>query len=63
MNMMLDERMVKLVKSCLSIREVISLCARIRSVDNSFLDICNKQDDHSEMSKCHKTLHFISILC
>ena len=36
MNMMLDECKVKLVKSCLNIRKVISLCTRIRSIDNSF---------------------------
>ena len=48
MNIMLDERKVKLVKSCLNTSEVISLCARIRSADNSFLDICNKCDVHCE---------------
>ena len=46
MNMMLDERKVKLVKSCLISSEVISLCARMRLTDNSFLDICNKYDVH-----------------
>ena len=39
MYMMLDVRKVKLVKSCLNSSEVISLRARIRSTDNSFLDI------------------------
>ena len=42
MNIMLDERKVKLVESYLNSSEVISLCARKRSTDNSFLDTCNK---------------------
>ena len=50
MNKMLDERKVKLVKSCLSSNEMTSLCTRIRSTDNSFLDIFNKYDVHCEMS-------------
>ena len=51
MNEMLDERKIKLVKSCLNSREVISLCAaRIRSTDSSFLDICHKYDVHCELS-------------
>ena len=50
MNMMLIEHKAKLVKSCLSSSEVISLCARIRSYENSILDICNKYDVHCEMS-------------
>ena len=46
---MLDERKVEIVKSYLSASEAISLCARIRSTDNSFLDICNKYYVYCEM--------------
>ena len=66
MNEMLDERKVKLVKSCLNSSEVTSLCARIRSTDNRFLDICHKYDVHcglSIMIEYHKTLHLICMLC
>ena len=66
MNMVLDVRKVKLVKSFLNSREVRSLCARIRSTENSFLDICNKYDVHCEMSsdiECYITQHLIYIIC
>ena len=64
MNMMLDERKVKLVKSSLSSREVISFCARIRSTDNNFLCrlVCNKYDVRCEMSSDRVTQNFISYL-
>ena len=50
MNLMLDEHKVNVVKSCLNSSEVTSLYARIRSTDNSFLDIFNKYDVHYELS-------------
>ena len=65
-NMMLDERKVKLVKSCLNSSEAISLCARIWSTDNSFLDIWNKYDVHIVsylVIECHITLHISCIRC
>ena len=46
---MVDKRMGKLLKSRLSSSKVISLCARVRSTDNSFQDIYNKYDVHCEM--------------
>ena len=61
-NMMFDERKVKLVKSCLNSSEVISLCARIRSTDNSFLDICNKHDVHCELPSDRVSHNFTSYL-
>ena len=60
MNIMLNERKIKLVKSCLNSSEVISLCAKVRSTGSSFLDICHKYDVHYELSiliECHITLH------
>ena len=62
MNMMLDERKVKLVKCCLNSSEVISSCARIRSTDNSFLDICHKYDVHCELSNDSVSHSFTSYL-
>ena len=43
MNTMLHERKIKLIKNCLNSSEVVSLSARIRSADNSFLDIFIKR--------------------
>ena len=59
---MLDERKVKLVKSCLNSSEEINLCARIRSTDNSFLDICHKYDVHCELSNDRVLHNFTSYL-
>ena len=60
MNLMLDERKVKLVKSCLNSSEVISLRARIRSTDYSFLNICHNYDVHCELSDDRVSHNFIS---
>ena len=60
MNMMLDEHNVKFVKSCLNGSEVISLYARIRSTDNSFLDICHVYDVHCELSNDRVSHNFTS---
>ena len=64
MNMILYECKVELIKICLSSSEVISLCARIRSTDNSFLDslFFNKYDVHCEMSGDRVSQNFISYL-
>ena len=62
MNIMLDERKVKLVKSCLNSSEMIRLCVRIRSTDNSFLNICNKYDVHCELSSDRESHNFTSYL-
>ena len=63
MNMMLYERKVnKLVKSCLNSSEVISLCVRMRSTYNSFLDICHKNDVHCELSNNRVSHNFTSYL-
>ena len=64
--MTLDERKFKLVKSCLNSCVEISLCARIRSTDSSFLYICNKYDVHCEISSgsvSHITLRLNCIIC
>ena len=50
MKMLLDERIVKLVKSCFNGSEVLRLCARIRSADESFQEVCYMYDVHCEMS-------------
>ena len=63
MNMVLDERKAKLVKIRSSSSEVINLCARIRSTDNSFLDIFNKDYIHCEMSSDRVSQNFTSYLC
>ena len=62
MNMTLDERNVKLVKIWLNSSEVISLCARIRSTDNSFFKICHKYDVHCELSYDRVSHNFTSYL-
>ena len=62
MNMMLDERKVKLVKSCLNSSEMISWCARVRLTDNSFLDNCHKYDEHCKLSNDRVSYNFISYL-
>ena len=49
MNLTLDEPKVKLVRR-VACSEVISLCARMRTTDNSFINICHKYDVHCEMS-------------
>ena len=59
MNLMFSKRKVKLRKSS---SEVISLCARIRSTDNSFLDICNKYYIHCEMTGDTVSQNFTSYL-
>ena len=63
MNMMLDECKVnKFVNSCLISSEMISLCARIRSTDNSFLGICRKYDVQCELSNDRVSHNFTSNL-
>ena len=59
---MLNERKVKLVKSCLNSSKVISLCARIPLTDNSFQDICHKYDVHREVSNDRVSHSFTSYL-
>ena len=41
---------------------MISLCARIRSTDNSFLDIFNKYDVHCQLSSDRVSHNFTSYL-
>ena len=61
-NIVLDERMVKLVTSCLNSNEVISLCTRIRLIDNSFLYIFYKYIAHCELSGYRVSHNFTSYL-
>ena len=61
-NTTLDERKVKLVKSCLNSSEVISLCARKRSTEYSFLDMFHKNDRHCELSNDRVSHNFTPYL-
>ena len=50
--MLLDERKVKLIKSCLGSGEILRLCARMSLEDRRFQNMCCKHDVHCELSVC-----------
>ena len=50
--MLLDQRKIKLLKSCMQNGDVIRTCALVAMNEDSYIDLCYKYDVYCDMSLC-----------